>query len=73
VLHVEFAILFSPDEKKLYIIDDSNIRVFDVDIDAGKLSNGKVFVFRWRALEREREGGPMQACADASIARNREF
>ena len=37
------GILFSPDEKKLYIIDDSNIRVFDVDIDAGRLSNGKVF------------------------------
>jgi gluconolactonase len=37
------GIVFSPDEKKLYIVDDSNIRVFDVDIGAGRLSNGKVF------------------------------
>jgi gluconolactonase len=37
------GILFSPDEKKLYIINDSNIWVFDVDIDAGRLSNRKVF------------------------------
>jgi gluconolactonase len=46
------GILFSPDEKKLYVIDTgisegpgnpSHIRVFDVDIDAGKVSNGKVF------------------------------
>ncbi len=37
---------FSHDEKKLYIIDSQlqHIRVFDVDIDAGKLSNGKMFV-----------------------------
>jgi gluconolactonase len=46
------GIMFSPDEKKLYIIDTGlsegqnppNIRVFDVDIDTGRLSNGKVFV-----------------------------
>jgi gluconolactonase len=46
------GIALSPDEKKLYVIDtgltegEKNpawIRVFDVDIDAGKLSNGKVF------------------------------
>jgi gluconolactonase len=46
------GIAFSPDEKKLYIIDtgftddpanSSHIRVFDVDVGAGKLSNGKVF------------------------------
>jgi gluconolactonase len=46
------GILFSPDEKKLYVIDTgysegmenpSHIRVFDVDINAGKVSNGKVF------------------------------
>jgi len=47
------GIAFSPDEKKLYIIDTgftdgpnnpSHIRVFDVDVENGKLSNGKVFV-----------------------------
>ena len=46
------GILFSPDEKKLYVIDTgisegpgnpSHIRVFDVDIDTGKVTNGKVF------------------------------
>lgn len=46
------GILFSPDEKKLYIIDSgisegpgnpAHIRVFDVDIEAGKLTNGKLF------------------------------
>lgn len=46
------GITFSPDEKKLYVIDtgitegEGNpawIRVFDVDVAAGKLSNGKVF------------------------------
>jgi gluconolactonase len=44
------GILLSPDEKRLYVIDTgftdggpSHIRVFDVDIDTGKLSNGKVF------------------------------
>jgi gluconolactonase len=45
------GILFSPDEKKLYIIDTgssegpenpNHIRVFDVDIETGKLTNGKV-------------------------------
>jgi gluconolactonase len=45
-------ITFSPDEKKLYVIDTgftdgpdnpSHIRVFDVDVGAGKLSNNKVF------------------------------
>ncbi|MGO8916240.1 MAG: SMP-30/gluconolactonase/LRE family protein [Stellaceae bacterium] len=44
------GICFSPDEKKLYIIDSgithggpAHIRVFDVDIDQGKVSNSKVF------------------------------
>ncbi len=44
------GLCFSPDEKKLYIIDSgithggpAHIRVFDVDLDTGKLSNGKVF------------------------------
>jgi len=46
------GITFSPDEKKLYIIDTgftdapnnpSHIRVFDADIQNGKLSNGRVF------------------------------
>ncbi len=45
------GLCFSPDEKKLYIIDSAvlesgppHIRVFDVDIDTGKVTNGKVFV-----------------------------
>ena len=47
------GLTFSPDEKKLYIIDTGftdnpdnacHIRVFDVDVGAGKVSNGKVFV-----------------------------
>jgi gluconolactonase len=46
------GIAFSPDEKKLYIVDTgvsegpenpAHIRVFDADIEAGKLSNSKVF------------------------------
>lgn len=46
------GITFSPDEKKLYIIDSgftdspdnpSHIRVFDVDVGSGKVRNGKVF------------------------------
>jgi gluconolactonase len=44
------GITFSPDEKKLYVIDSgitdggpANIRVFDVDIDSGNVSNGRVF------------------------------
>ena len=46
------GICFSPDEKKLYVIDTgisegpgnpAHIRVFDVDIASGKVSNGKVF------------------------------
>jgi gluconolactonase len=46
------GITFSPDEKKLYVIDTgftdgpdnpSHIRVFDVDVGTGKASNGKVF------------------------------
>src|ERR1700728_1900098 len=46
------GITFSPDEKKLYVIDTgftdgpnnpSHIRVFDVDVEGGKASNGKVF------------------------------
>jgi gluconolactonase len=46
------GIAFSPDEKKLYIIDTgftdgpnnpSHIRVFDVDVGSGTVSNSKVF------------------------------
>ena len=46
------GITFSPDEKKLYVIDTGLtegpenpawIRVFDADVAAGKLSNGQVF------------------------------
>jgi gluconolactonase len=46
------GIAFSPDEKKLYVIDTgftdgpdnpSHIRAFDVDVGAGKVSNSKVF------------------------------
>ena len=46
------GITFSPDEKRLYIIDTgftdgpdnpSHIRVFDVDVVTGRLSNSKVF------------------------------
>jgi gluconolactonase len=46
------GLCFSPDEKKLYICDTgftdgpdnpSHIRVFDVDLGAGKLSKSKVF------------------------------
>jgi gluconolactonase len=44
------GLAFSPDEKKLYIIDSgithggkANIRVFDVDVGTGKLTNDKVF------------------------------
>ena len=46
------GLAFSPDEKKLYIVDTgysdgpdnpAHIRVFDVDIDSGKLANGRVF------------------------------
>jgi gluconolactonase len=46
------GIALSPDEKKLYVIDTgftdgpnnpSHIRVFDVDLGAGKVSNSKVF------------------------------
>jgi gluconolactonase len=41
------GLCFSPDEKTLYIIDSGgdkpNIRKFDVDVTAGKLSNGKMF------------------------------
>jgi gluconolactonase len=46
------GILFSPDERKLYVIDTgasdgpdypAHIRVFDVDVGAGKVSNGRVF------------------------------
>ncbi len=51
------GITLSPDEKKLYIIDTgltdgpdnpAHIRVFDVDIDSGKVSNGKVFADNFR-------------------------
>src|SRR4029077_5999374 len=46
------GIALSPDEKKLYVIDTgftdgpdnpSHIRVFDLDVATGKVSNGKVF------------------------------
>jgi gluconolactonase len=44
------GLCFSPDENKLYVIDSgithggpAHIRVFDVDLDTGKVSNGKVF------------------------------
>ncbi|HEY0422533.1 MAG TPA: SMP-30/gluconolactonase/LRE family protein [Rhodopila sp.] len=44
------GLAFSPDEKKLYIVDSgithggpAHIRVFDVDVGAGKLTNSKVF------------------------------
>jgi gluconolactonase len=46
------GIAFSPDEKKLYVIDTgftdgpdnpSHIRAFDLDVGAGKVSKGKVF------------------------------
>ena len=39
------GILFSPDEKNLYIIDApaAHIRVFDVELDTGRLTNDKVF------------------------------
>jgi gluconolactonase len=46
------GLAFSPDEKKIYILDTgftdgpdnpSHIRAFDVDLAAGKLSNSKVF------------------------------
>jgi gluconolactonase len=47
------GLAFSPDEKKLYVVDTgysdgpdnpAHIRVFDVDIASGNLTNGKVFV-----------------------------
>src|ERR1039458_3517037 len=44
------GLCFSPDEKKLYIIDSgithggpAHIRSFDVDIATGKVTNGKIF------------------------------
>ena len=44
------GICFSPDERRLYVIDSgithggpAHIRSFDVDIDKGTVSNGKVF------------------------------
>jgi gluconolactonase len=44
------GLCFSPDEKKIYIVDSgishggpAHIRSFDVDIATGKVSNGKVF------------------------------
>jgi gluconolactonase len=46
------GIAFSPDEKKLYVLDTgftdgpdnpSHIRVFDLDVGGGKVSNSKVF------------------------------
>jgi gluconolactonase len=53
------GILFSPDEKKLYVIDSgisegpgnpAHIRVFDVDIGTGKVSNSKVFADNFPGL-----------------------
>jgi gluconolactonase len=45
------GLAFSPDETKLYIVDsgithggETHIRVFDVDVGSGRLTNGKVFV-----------------------------
>ena len=45
------GLAFSPDEKKLYVIDSgithggpAHIRVFDTDLGAGKISNSRVFV-----------------------------
>jgi gluconolactonase len=41
------GICFSPDEKKLYVIDSdtspTHIRVFDVDSDKGEVTHGKIF------------------------------
>jgi gluconolactonase len=44
------GLAFSPDETKLYIVDSglthggqAHIRVFDVDVGAGKVANGKIF------------------------------
>ena len=44
------GICFSPDERRLYVIDTgvtdggpAHIRVFDVDVPGGRVSNGKVF------------------------------
>ena len=46
------GISFSPDEKKLYVIDSgifegpgnpAHIRVFEFDINSGKVSNSKVY------------------------------
>jgi gluconolactonase len=44
------GLAFSPDEKKLYVVDSgithggpSHIRVFEVDVGSGRLANGKVF------------------------------
>jgi gluconolactonase len=44
------GLAFSPDEKKLYVVDSglthggpAHIRVFDVDIGSGKVTNGRVF------------------------------
>ena len=51
------GILLSPDEKKLYVIDTgssegpenpNHIRVFDVDVDTGKVSNDKEFAGGWK-------------------------
>jgi gluconolactonase len=50
------GLAFSPDEKRLYIIDTglthggrSNMRVFDVDIGTGKVTNDKVFAENFAA------------------------
>ncbi len=44
------GLAFSPDERRLYVVDTgithggpSHIRVFDADVAAGRLSNGRVF------------------------------
>jgi gluconolactonase len=45
------GLAFSPDEKKLYIVDSgithggsTHIRVFDVEVGSGTVTNGKIFV-----------------------------
>jgi gluconolactonase len=66
------GIAFSPDEKKLYVIDTgftdnpkntSHIRVFDVDHENGKVSNGKMFV----EIERPSITDGMRADRDGRI------
>ena len=78
------GIAFSPDEKKLYIIDTgftdgplnpSHIRVFDADVENGKLSNSSVFAempkpehYRWDAC---RPGWPGSGAPSAGAIRRK--